>query len=142
MRRHCIIYSETARVDIIAIGDKIREAAGELIAERFVARILATVESLEFMPARHRIRSELSADLRVAGFRKYLIFYRVVGDGCCMAHATSQPNCFLPSTRQSAHFDDSFPEGGCRFVDFPRALRIIAAVQTRSAEETGSICEN
>ena len=32
------------------------------------------------MPARHRIRSELGADLRVAGFRKYLIFYRVSGD--------------------------------------------------------------
>ena len=75
MRRHRIVYSETARADIIAIGDEIRKAAGELIAERFVARIVATVESLEFMPARHRIRSELGADLRVAGFRKYLIFY-------------------------------------------------------------------
>jgi len=80
MRRHRIVYSETARADIIAIGDEIREAAGELIAERFVARIVATVESLEFMPARHRIRPELGADLRVAGFRKYLIFYRVVDD--------------------------------------------------------------
>jgi toxin ParE1/3/4 len=76
MRRHRIVYSETARADIIAIGDEIREAAGELIA----ARIVATVESLEFMPARHRIRPELGADLRVAGFRKYLIFYRVVDD--------------------------------------------------------------
>ena len=80
MRRHRIVYSETARADIIAIGDEIRNAAGEFIAERFVARIIATVESLEFMPTRHRIRSELVADLRVAGFRKYLIFYRVVDD--------------------------------------------------------------
>ena len=80
MRGYRIVYSETARADIIAIGDKIREAAGELIAERFVARIVATVESLEFMPARHRIRAELGADLRVAGFHKYLIFYRVTND--------------------------------------------------------------
>jgi len=70
MRQHRIVYSDTARADIIAIGDEIREAAGELVAERFVARIVATVESLEFMPARHRIRPELGADPRGAGFRK------------------------------------------------------------------------
>ena len=80
MRRHRIVYSETARADIIAIGDDIREAAGDIIAERFVARIIATVDGLEFMPTRYRIRSELGPDLRVTGLRKYLIFYRVVDD--------------------------------------------------------------
>jgi toxin ParE1/3/4 len=80
MRQHCIVYSEAARRDITAIGDYIREVAGESIAERFVARIIATVESLEFMPTRHRIRPELGADLRVIGFRKYLIFYTVLKD--------------------------------------------------------------
>jgi plasmid stabilization system protein ParE len=59
MRRHRIVYSEAARADIVAIRDRIREAGGALVADRFVARIIATVEGLEFMPVRHRIRSEL-----------------------------------------------------------------------------------
>ena len=80
MRQHRIIYSETARADIIAIGGRVREAAGELIAERFVGRIVGAIESLAFMPTRHRIRSELAADPRAIGIRKYLVFYKVVDD--------------------------------------------------------------
>lgn len=77
MRRYRIVYADAARTDIHSVGQSIREAAGEAVAERFVARIIATVESLEFMPTRHRIRSELSASLRVIGLRKYMIFYKV-----------------------------------------------------------------
>jgi toxin ParE1/3/4 len=77
MRPYGIVYADAARADIHSIGENIRQAAGEAVAEQFVARIIATVESLEFMPKRHRIRSELSTNLRVIGLRKYLIFYKV-----------------------------------------------------------------
>lgn len=72
MRQYCI---EPARADIIAIGEAIREAAGDTVAERFIGRLIDTAESLEFMPTRHRIRSEFPGDIRVTGLRKYLIFY-------------------------------------------------------------------
>ena len=80
MRRYRIVYTETARTDIISIGQRIREAAGEAVAERFVERIIGVVQTLEFMPTRHRIRRELAPDLRVIGLRKYLIFYRIADE--------------------------------------------------------------
>lgn len=80
MQRFRITYTETARADIIAIGDYLREMAGDVIAERFVERIIATVESLECNPRRHRERPELAQGLRATGIRKYLIFYRVEQD--------------------------------------------------------------
>jgi toxin ParE1/3/4 len=72
-----IIYTETAREDLIAIGDHLREAAGVGVAERFIDRMIATIESLSVRPQRHRFRPELGPGVRAIRFRKYLIFYRV-----------------------------------------------------------------
>ncbi len=79
-QRFRITYTETARADIVAIGNYLRENAGEVIAERFIERIIAVVDSLKTSPRRHRERPELAPGLRATGIRKYLIFYRVEQD--------------------------------------------------------------
>lgn len=80
MQRFRIVYTDTARADLLAIGDYIRDAVGDVVAERFIERIIATVESLETSPRRHRERPALGVGLRATGYRKYLIFYRVEQD--------------------------------------------------------------
>ena len=80
MQHFRIVYTETARDDLIAIGDYIRDATGDVVADRFIGRVIATIESLETSPRRHRERPALGAGIRATGFRKYLIFYRVEQD--------------------------------------------------------------
>ena len=80
MQRFRIVYTETARDDLIVIGDYIRDAAGDVVADRFIGRVMATVESLETSPRRYRERPALGLGIRATGYRKYMIFYRVEQD--------------------------------------------------------------
>ena len=73
-------YAETARRDLHAIGTYICGAAGEAVADVFMRRLIAKVESLRFMPMRFRVREELQSGLRALSIEKYLIFYRVMDD--------------------------------------------------------------
>ena len=78
MRRvYRIVYTATARSDLLAIGDTIREAAGPRIAERFIERVITTADSLSDMPERHRLGAELADGFRAISVGKYLIFYVV-----------------------------------------------------------------
>lgn len=80
MPHFSIVYADAAKDDITDIAGYIDEKAGAIVAARFIDRIIATVESLSRMPHRHRERDELGAGLRVIGFRRYLIFYRIDGN--------------------------------------------------------------
>jgi plasmid stabilization system protein ParE len=73
-----ITYTEMARADLITIGERVRDVAGDDTAARFIERIIATAESLVIRPHRQRIRSELGDHVRALGYRKYLVFYTVV----------------------------------------------------------------
>jgi Arc/MetJ-type ribon-helix-helix transcriptional regulator len=50
------------------------EEAVDLIAERFVLRLIAKAKTLRWMPLRHRVRDELPSELRAVPIAKYLIF--------------------------------------------------------------------
>jgi plasmid stabilization system protein ParE len=59
-----IIYTETAREDLISIGDYLRDAAGAAVAERFIDRMIVTIQTLSIRPQRHRFRIELGQEVR------------------------------------------------------------------------------
>ena len=77
MPKYEVVYTGAARADIIAIGDYIREAAGDVVASRFVERIVAASDTLSKQPLRQRVRIEVAPDVRAIRVGRYLIFYRV-----------------------------------------------------------------
>ncbi len=78
--RYRIAYAETARADLFAIGDYVREAAGDETASRLVHQLISRIESLRVMPARHRVRAELHPELRALLVGNYIVFYRIMPD--------------------------------------------------------------
>lgn len=79
-------FTDAAHEDLIAIGNYIRGHAGDVIAERFILRLIAKAETLRRRPLRYRVRKELPLELRAASFEGYLIFYRVTGDVVSIVH--------------------------------------------------------
>ena len=75
---HRVEYAETARQDLIRIGEHLRKNAGDATAARFIRRLIAKADSLEFMPERYREREELQPGLRAVLVGKYLLFYRII----------------------------------------------------------------
>jgi toxin ParE1/3/4 len=80
IKTYRVSYTHTARDDLIAVGERIREVAGAETAEHYVERIIETAERLRERPKRQRIRANLGAGIRAARYRKYLMFYRVEGE--------------------------------------------------------------
>ena len=72
-----VIYTATAEADVVAIGEYIRDAAGDAVAERFVERLVAATAKLRSKPLSQRVRKELAPDIRAVRVSRYLIFYRV-----------------------------------------------------------------
>jgi len=76
-----------ANRDLVRIGAYLDEAAGAIVAERFLIAAEAAFAKLESMPYLGSLSQHLPsrfADVRIwsiSGFRKYLIFYRRVTDG-------------------------------------------------------------
>jgi toxin ParE1/3/4 len=75
-----IVITTSARVDLSNIGEFIRESAGELTAERFIQRLIAKIQTLEFAPERRPLREDLRLGLRTLHLADYLIFYHIVED--------------------------------------------------------------
>jgi addiction module RelE/StbE family toxin len=74
MRRHRVVYTEAAEADLETIADYISNEAGAVIAQRFVERLIARIDSLGMFP-KHRLRPNLGEGIRACGFKRYLIFY-------------------------------------------------------------------
>lgn len=75
MDRHEIQYAARAETDLFSIGRSIEDAAGSMVADRFLNRLIAAVETLGFRPQRQRLRTEFGPGMRVLRFRSYMIFY-------------------------------------------------------------------
>jgi toxin ParE1/3/4 len=78
MKRFEVRYSERAEADLMTIGRSIEEATGGAVAERFMDRLIAAVETLEFRPHRQRVRAEFGFQVRVLRFRSYMVFYDII----------------------------------------------------------------
>lgn len=72
-----IVYTDSARSDLREIAVYFRNAAGDVVAEATVGKIVNKIETLGVRPARQRPRNELSPGLRAVSVGNYLIFYRV-----------------------------------------------------------------
>jgi toxin ParE1/3/4 len=81
-----IVIRPEAESDLDAIYTYLGRSS-HLVAERFLAAVQGALETLAIMPelgSRSESSHKTLADLRIwpiRGFRKYLIFYRVLSDG-------------------------------------------------------------
>ncbi len=75
-----VYLSRTAEADLDSIKNYLLENAGLEITRQVIQRIIKRYTSLQFMPERHRIRTELAPEIRCTRCAPYYIFYRIKYD--------------------------------------------------------------
>lgn len=81
MKRYKVIFLPDAEQRLSAIEAYLTERAGSLVAERFVAGVIARAERLSAFPLRGTPRDDLQIGLRtVVHRRKVTVAYVVEGD--------------------------------------------------------------
>jgi toxin ParE1/3/4 len=75
-----IEYTQPALRDLRELETYLRAAGGDLVADRFIDKIVAKVRSLQDRPMRQRVRTEFGPGLRAVAIGSQMIFYRVDGD--------------------------------------------------------------
>jgi toxin ParE1/3/4 len=70
MKRRTVAFSLESKRDFLRLYDWIADAAGESVAEGYIARIEAWCTNLDLASERGRRRDDLRKGLRIAGFER------------------------------------------------------------------------
>jgi len=80
MRRFSVEFRPLAETDLFALYRHIAKESGDLIAERYIARIEAACRSSTTFPERGTRRDDIAPGLGTVGFeRRATIAFRIVG---------------------------------------------------------------
>jgi toxin ParE1/3/4 len=79
-RRPSIVWSATAREDLVSIWHYYQGLAGAAVADKMVRQIVAACVLLEQHPLGGRARDEIRPKLRSIAVSPHVIFYRVRND--------------------------------------------------------------
>ncbi|MEI9887486.1 MAG: type II toxin-antitoxin system RelE/ParE family toxin [Rhizomicrobium sp.] len=82
-----VSYTERARLDLIEIGAFI-DADSPRNADLFIAKLEAKANKIAQWPRIYTRRDDLMPGLRSAVLGKYLIFFRIVGNGIEVVRVT------------------------------------------------------
>lgn len=85
MHKRRIVLLDSAYEDLGRLDDWLSEVASEIVAQRFVDKILARLQSLEDAGSRGTVRTELPG-LRVIGLFRNITIAFVVGDNSVVVH--------------------------------------------------------